>query len=44
VSTTLSPTQMFMPKTQSERTGYTSKLNGLDEQDKTNLNTAAIYK
>jgi hypothetical protein len=35
---------MFMPITQSERTGWTAKLEGLDEQDKTNLNTAAIYK
>jgi hypothetical protein len=34
---------MFVPKTQSDITGYTPKLKGLQEQDKTNLNTAAMY-
>jgi len=33
---------MLMPKTQSERTGYTPKLKVLEEEDTTNLNTAAI--
>jgi hypothetical protein len=33
-----------MPKMHSERTGYMPKLKGLDEQNKNNLNTAAIYK